>query len=105
MQDTPTPSSSVRRIRRFDLLQVGKVSAIVYGGLALLIAPFMIIAALLGNHQSGGPSGIFGVGFAFVFPVFYAIAGFLGGIIGAFIYNYNLAAKMVGGSQLEGEIE
>jgi len=104
-----TNSSSKRTIQRFDPIQLGKVFALVYGGLALLIAPFMILFALLGAHstqgmpQAGGIAGIFGIGFAIMFPIIYAIAGFLGGIIGAFIYN--IAAKIVGGIQVEVEIE
>jgi len=102
-----TTSSSMRTIRRFDPLQLGKVFAIVYGGLALLITPFMILIALAGGHQSGGLQGsgglvgMFGIGFALIFPFIYALAGFIGGIIGAFIYN--LAAKLVGGIQVEVE--
>jgi hypothetical protein len=104
-----TTSSSKRTIKRFDPLQLGKIFAVVYGGLALLLAPFMILLALAGGHQSGGlPQsngfvGTFGIGFAIAFPFIYAIAGFIGGILGAFIYN--IAAKIVGGIQLEVEIE
>jgi len=102
-------ATSKRTIKRFDPIQLGKVFGLVYGGLALLFTPFMILIAMAGSHQpqgfpqSGGIIGMFGIGFAIAFPIIYAILGFIGGIIGAFIYN--IAAKIVGGIQLEVEIE
>jgi hypothetical protein len=42
-----------------------------------------------------------GWGFALCMPIFYAVLGFVGGVIGAAIYN--LAAKVVGGIEVEVE--
>ena len=42
-----------------------------------------------------------GVGFVILFPLFYALMGFLSGVVGAFIYN--LVAKWIGGIEVEVE--
>ena len=43
----------------------------------------------------------FGVGFAVVAPLMYAVMGFVSGVIGALLYN--LVAKWVGGIEVEVE--
>jgi hypothetical protein len=43
----------------------------------------------------------FGTGFALLMPIFYAVMGFVFGVVGAFIYN--VLAKWVGGIELEVE--
>lgn len=76
-------------------LKAGIVMGVLYGLMSLLIVPFFLVAALLGS-KAGSPSpAIFGVGFAIMLPVFYAVAGFIGGIIMAALYN--LIAKWTGG--------
>jgi hypothetical protein len=61
--------------------------------------PFLLLGAVLGVKSGGGPAAFGGVFFAILFPVFYAIAGFIGGIIAAAIYN--LIAKWTGGLEFE----
>ncbi len=98
-----------KRLKRINPLQLGKVLAITYGGLALLIVPiFLVIATVAGvasKAQGGlGPPAAFvgmGIGFAIFAPVFYALMGFLTGVIGAFVYN--LVASWVGGIEIEVE--
>ena len=43
----------------------------------------------------------FGTGFAIAMPFIYAIMGFVGGIVSAFVYN--LIARWVGGVEVEVE--
>jgi hypothetical protein len=83
-----------KRINHVAPLQLGIVLAALYGAISLLIVPFLILASVL------APSGTKGLPIVFiiVFPVLYAIAGFLGGIIAAAIYN--LIAKWTGGIEL-----
>ena len=100
--DSSSSTPTKRVISRFDPLQLGKVFAIVYGGLDLLCSPILILMALAGSHQGGGIAGMFGIGFAIAFPIIYAVLGFIGGLLGACIYN--IAAKMVGGIRVEVEV-
>jgi hypothetical protein len=100
----------IKRIKRFDPLQLGKVLAITYGLMALLIVPiFLLFGAIAGfasraQGAAGPPTVAFlgmGIGFAIFAPILYAVMGFLTGVVGAFIYN--LVAGWVGGIEVEVE--
>jgi hypothetical protein len=79
-----------KRLTHVSPLQLGIVLGVLYGIIALIVVPFFLLAALF-----GGKGAIMGVGFAIIFPVIYAVAGFIGGVITAFVYN--LVAKWTGG--------
>jgi len=64
--------------------------------LALLYLPLERAAKV---QLSVVPSIIVGILFMIGVPIFYAILGFIGGAIGAFVYN--LAAGMIGGIKFE----
>lgn len=81
-------------LRRINPIQLGKILAIIYGLISLIIVPFILIGAVR-SPQGKGP----GILFAIFIPFLYIIGGFLGGIIGAFIYN--LCAGWVGGIEIE----
>jgi hypothetical protein len=80
-----------KRISHVSVLQQGIVCAVLYGLISLIAVPFIILGALFGH-------GGFGVIFAIFIPVIYAIAGFIAGVITAFLYN--LVAKWTGGIEL-----
>jgi hypothetical protein len=104
MNLTPPPLSVTRRIKRFAPLQLGKIMALGYGIMGLLFCPIFLImsffAAHLPSQQRVGMLA-FGTGFALLMPIFYAVMGFVFGVVGAFIYN--VLAKWVGGIELEVE--
>jgi hypothetical protein len=79
-------------------LRAGIVLGVLYGLLGLVFVPFFLLAAVFGSKASGAGSAFFGI-FGLFFPVFYAVAGFIGGIIAAAIYN--LVAKWTGGLEFE----
>jgi len=83
-------------IRRFEPLQVAKISAVIYGFMGLLFAPIFIFASMMAPNSPG-----FGIGFAIALPIIYAVIGFIGTAIAAAIYN--LAAGWVGGIVVEVE--
>lgn len=99
-------------VRRIGVLSAGKVLGALYALLGLIIglfyALFALLFALIGvagaaNSQDaliGGAGGvIFGVLSVVLFPLFYGILGFIGGILSAFLYN--LIARFVGGIELD----
>ncbi|HTB80437.1 MAG TPA: DUF3566 domain-containing protein [Opitutaceae bacterium] len=97
-----------RRIKSITPLQLGKMLAIIYGGMSLLFIPFFllfgVIASMAPKVHGGPPLPAifgFGLGFALLFPLIYAAMGFVLGVIGAFIYN--LVAKWIGGIEVEVE--
>jgi hypothetical protein len=79
-----------KRLTYISPLQAGIVHAVIAGLISLIALPFIIIIGLM--H-----AGI-GAILAIFLPIFYAIAGFIGGVIVAFVYN--LVAKWTGGIEL-----
>ena len=83
-----------RLLTRLTPLRTGIVLGILYGIGGLIAAPFLLLAAFAGRE------GVFGgIALAVLLPIIYAVAGFIGGIIGAAIYN--LVAKWTGGLEFE----
>ena len=80
-----------KRITHVSVLQLGIVFAVLYGLISCIAVPFIILGALVGH-------GGFGIIFAIFIPILYAIGGFIGGIITAFVYN--LVAGWTGGVEL-----
>ncbi len=74
--------------------------------MGLLFAPFFLLIGLMGSLAGGEKNpfgGIFGVVMAIVAPFMYGILGFIFGAIGALLYN--VFAKLVGGFELELEVQ
>ncbi|MDQ6625407.1 MAG: DUF3566 domain-containing protein [Verrucomicrobiota bacterium] len=111
--DKLSGGSVLRRIKRISPLQAGKMLGVLHACMGLIFVPFFALMGLLGAvaqnaqhaQQSGGPpAAVFGgmmFGFALLMPVFYGIMGFVGGIIGAAVYN--LIARWIGGIEVEVE--
>lgn len=101
------------RIRKLGVLSVAKMYAIMMFVMILLISiPYgliIIVISLTGASSVGGQSGlafggggiIFGLAIMIGLPIFYGVMGFIGGCIGALLYN--LFAGMVGGIEIEVE--
>jgi hypothetical protein len=113
--DDDRPSRGPRRraggtvvLQRLGVLSTGKVMGIMYAILALIVAiPYGLILLIVGASTSGGPGGgqmagaMAGMGICMVvlLPVIYGVAGFIGGIIMAALYN--VVVRMVGGIEME----
>jgi hypothetical protein len=99
------------KLKRIAPLQAGKMLAAFYGLMSLLVVPFMMFflaLSTLASRGHGGPSPfpfVFGLGmgivFALLLPFFYALMGFVFGVISAWLYN--LLARWIGGFELEFE--
>jgi hypothetical protein len=99
------------KLKRIAPLQAGKILAAIYGLFSLIMVPFILMFTVVSSfaaQQAGGSGGpplpfMFGMGLGFMvlMPVFYAVMGFLGGVLGAAIYN--LIAKWIGGFEFEFE--
>lgn len=79
-------------------LRAGIVLGVLYGLLGLVFVPFFLLMTVFAS-RAGAPAVFGGAFFAILFPVIYAIAGFIGGVICAAIYN--LVAKWTGGLEFE----
>jgi hypothetical protein len=93
-------------IKSVGVMSVAKITGLIEACLGLLFAPFFLLigalGALAGQHRTPF-AGMFGIMFALLMPVFYGIIGFVTGAIGGLLYN--LFAKLVGGFELELELQ
>jgi len=99
-------------IRRFNVFSVAKIQGFLGFVIGLLIGViyglvFMIFGAAIsslapqGDSQAMGGVGAIVIGLVIMIavPIFYGILAFIGGAIGALVYN--LAAGVVGGLKFE----
>ena len=93
-------------VKSVGVLSVAKIMGLIYGCLGLIFAPAFLLIGLLGSfagQQKTPFAGIFGIVFAILMPVLYGLMGFICGAIGALLYN--LFAKLVGGFELELDLQ
>jgi len=91
-------------VKSVGVISVAKISAAISAAMGLLIGIVFAMASMVGAglSESGemsmfGP--VLGVGAVIAFPILYACFGFIGGAIGAALYN--VFAAMVGGVRLD----
>ncbi len=100
----PRLPASLKRIKRIAPLQLGKIAGVLYGIAGLVFAPIFLIVGAIGAAASGQPrTGLLaaGVGVIVLFPIIYAVIGFVFGVLGAGLYN--LVVRWIGGIEVEVE--
>ena len=93
-----------RRLKRIAPLSLGKLAAVLYGIGGLIVAAAVLVASAAGLSLGGRdalPMGVAGLLGAVLVPVFYALLGFIAGLIAALLYN--LVARWFGGIEFEVE--
>lgn len=86
-----------RQLVRIAPWQAGKVCAVVYFVFGLVFAiPFALIALVATPAQGATP---FGLGFAIALPFLYAVGALI--FVPLACWVYNLAARFVGGFEVE----
>lgn len=95
-------------VKRIGVLSCGKLMAVIYAGLGLLIGGVFTLFTLLGSAigMAAGEENavlglIFGLGAIIVMPLFYGTIGLIAGLLASALYN--LAARLVGGVELQVE--
>ncbi|MGH8030370.1 MAG: hypothetical protein ACREO3_10590 [Arenimonas sp.] len=97
-------------IRRIGVLSLAKIMGVLYAGLGLVIGLCFALFSLLGGGamlasgqdgagMGGGMMMGMGLGAAIIFPIFYGVIGFIGGLLTGWLFN--LAAGFVGGLEIE----
>ncbi len=100
-------STRMMQIKKIEPLSAGKLLGTMYALIGLLFGGFTAIFAMIGAAAIAGGNApiqdiMAGVASIFIMPLFMGVAGFLGGVVGAFLYN--IFAGMVGGISLEIEV-
>ena len=85
-------------VRRLGILRTGVFLAAFYTLVIIIMAPFMLIGFL-----ADAPEARTGILMMLMMVLMYPLIGFVGGIIMAAFYNF--VAKIVGGMQMEMEVE
>jgi hypothetical protein len=94
-------------IRRIAPLSCAKIAGVVYCALGLFFGAIVSVFSLLGSAFSSAQTrsvfpaaGLFlGIGAIVVFPIFYAVIGFLSAFVFAWIYN--VVASRIGGIEID----
>jgi hypothetical protein len=93
-------------IKSVGVLSVARIVAAIYGVFGLIAGLFFALAAVAGmglseeiGRQVSWMGPMFGFGAIIALPVLYFVMGFLGGGIGAWVFNN--AAGAMGGLEIE----
>jgi hypothetical protein len=95
----------VKRIGPMSMAKMQGAMGVLIGLLlGICFAAFASLGSAIASSASEGNSlgmfsAIFGVGAIIILPIMYGIFGFIGGLIGAVLYNW--VAGMVGGIEIE----
>jgi hypothetical protein len=91
---------SVAKIEGLLLFVMGLIIGVIYGLVFMIFGAAITSLAPSGDQAMGGVGSIIaGIVIMIAVPIFYGVLGFIGGAIGALIYN--LAAGVVGGIKIE----
>lgn len=87
-------------VKSLDVVSVGKITGLTYVIIGLIIAVFIALYTFFVPPSEGAAVGIIGsLVILVIFPVFYGAAGFVVGVIMAWLYN--TIAKSVGGIKVK----
>jgi hypothetical protein len=90
------------RLKRVGVLSCGVMLGVMYGLGGFIVGAIITLFTLGGMaaNGGGGPGEVlFGIGSIVAIPIVYGIAGFIGGVIAACIYN--IVASIAGGIEME----
>ena len=90
---------SCAKIYSITLAAMGLILGVIYGLIFMVVGGAMMAGGGRDSGMAGGSSIVIGLVMMIAIPVFYGVIGFVGGIIGALVYN--VAAGVVGGLELE----
>ena len=89
-------------LTRIEPMSAAIFSGTLYAIIGLIIGGLMTLFTILGvavGGQDGLQPMMVGIGAVILLPVFYGIAGFIGGIVMAALYNF--VASLVGGIRVD----
>jgi hypothetical protein len=89
------------KIKRIGVLSLGVNSAIYLGLFGLVLGLLMALMSMIGGASMEGGGVLAGMGLLAIvlFPILYAIAGFIGGLL--FALFMNIAFSITGGQDID----
>jgi hypothetical protein len=101
------PRVQVKRVGVFSLAKIyaitmaaaGVIIGVIYGLLFMAVGGAMMAGGRSGSGAAGASSLAIGLIMMVAIPIFYGVLGFIAGLVGGAIYN--VAARTVGGIELE----
>lgn len=95
-------------LKRIDPMSAGKLLGAIYAVLGLLIGAIVSLLSVLRVMKTPADAdavtgALFGVGAVILIPLCYGILGWIGGALGAALFN--IFAGMVGGLTVNGEVD
>ncbi len=90
---------SYAKITAVTMAAFGVIIGIIYGLIFMAVGGAMMADGRGASSAAGASSLVIGLIMMVAIPIFYAILGFLAGLLGGAIYN--VAARTVGGIELE----
>jgi hypothetical protein len=91
---------SVAKMQALLMFVIGLIFGVIYGLIFMIFGAAIAAMVPQGDAQTGGiGSVVIGLIMMIAFPLIYTVIGFIGGAIGALIYN--IAAGVVGGIKVE----
>ncbi len=87
-------------MKRIDPISCGSMLGVLYGIMGLLVGGVFSLLAIIGAAAAGdGMAGMAGMFAVIMFPAIYGAMGFIGGCIGALMYN--ACSGIVGGIKFD----
>lgn len=93
-------------LKRVVPLSCGKTFGILYTMIGLVFGVLVSLFSVLGSavgmaqgQEGAGFGALFGIGAVILMPLIYGCLGFVGGILGAFLYN--ITVRFSGGIELD----
>lgn len=93
---------SVAKVQGIMGLVIGLIIGLIYGLIIILYS--LLGAGMVGGDAAlavGGGGVVIGIVMMIAIPIFYGVIGFIGGALGALVYN--VFASLVGGIEMEVE--
>lgn len=91
------------RVRKIGVLSMAKIAAILYGVMGvfagIVVAIISVFSSVFAPNDLPQFFSLLGIGAIVLFPIIYAILGFVIGAIAALIYN--VVANIVGGVEID----
>jgi hypothetical protein len=90
---------SYAKITAVTMAAFGVILGVIYGLIFMAVGGAMMAGGGRNSGTAGASSLVIGLIMMVAIPIFYAVLGFLAGLLGGAIYN--VAARTVGGIELE----